>query len=257
MMSEALERSIVAKDPGAPDLAGRLGAAAGPAILRTASNPEWEVRALALECLDAAGVPDRDRAFLRALRDDDINVRQTAVHYLERCAEKDDVPDLFAEMRENRDAEVREHAALLIGRLGDGAVLTDLATRRTVEEDAAVKTAIDLAMARLGSEEGRARLRKGLSSPDVAVRLETVRSYEYVGDPTALVDLAAAVEDHADALNIRPSNAPRYYLRICDVAVGIVVAVGDPKLGFDGTERRRFSPEELREVAAWLAGARK
>lgn len=257
MSFESLERSIVAKDPGATDLARSLGPAAGPAILRVLESPDWEARALALDCLAAANAAGRADAFVRSLRDDDINVRQNAAHHLAKCAEKSDLPALIAELRENRDPEVRESMALLVGRIGDPSVRTELELRRKVEADAAVTTALDLAMARLGGEEARARIRDGLRSSDVGVRLATVRSYEYIDDPVALADLSVALADDADALNIRPSNAPPYFLRICDVAVGVVVAVAAPKLRFDGSERRRFGAEELREVEAWLAGRRK
>jgi HEAT repeat protein len=255
--TELLEQKITAKDQQAPRMARQLGPPAEPVIERAFANADWEVRDLAVECAYALGGPNRNPLFLKALHDEDINVRYTACRHLEDTADIRVLPQLLDEVKMNDDEKVRGQVALMIGRLDDKSAVEPLKERIKPEPDDEVRDNIVLALARLGEEDARAQIRADLQSGEVETRLETIRKYEYINDPDALVDLHPLLNDHANAVNIHPSNAPPYYLRICDIVVQVVTNTGKPKLPFDGTERRRFAPEERNEIAKWLAAKRR
>ena len=257
MSTELLEKAIAAKDSRAPMMARQLGPDADPVVQKALANPDWEVRDLAVECVYVMGGPERNRRLLKALRDNEINVSYSACRYLEETAERRDLADLLIEVKENGDAKVRGQLALVIGRLGDKSIAPDLRALSQDEPSEDVRNNLTLALARLGDEEARARVRAALESRYVETRLATVRNYEYISDPNALGDLIRVIDDNADALNIRPSNAPPYFLRVGDIVVQVVTAVGHPKLPFNGSENRRFSPDERKEVAKWLASRTK
>jgi len=259
--TEALEQKIAAKDQRAPQMARQLGPAAEPVIERAFANPDWEVRDVAVDCAYAVGGPNRNPLFIRALHDADINVRYTACRHLEETADVEVLPQLLDEVKTNDDEKVRGQVALIIGRLDDESAVPPLQERLKPEPepepDDEVRDNIVLALARLGDEDARAQIRADLQSGEVQTRLETIRKYEYINDPDALADLHPLVNDHANAVNIHPSNAPPGFLRICDIVVQVTTTTGKPKLSFDGTEQRRFLPEERNEVAKWLAARRK
>lgn len=248
MNIKELETRLVAKDESAPALARQLAGGAEPVLERMAKHPDGEVRQLNVSAIYQAAAPQRNKMLLAALGDNDINVRSAAVRFLASTADAASLPGLQMQVAGNEDEYVRAEIALIVGRIGDKSAASVLSARLPVEEDPDVKHSIVLALARLGDGKAREIIKLALASPDPQVRLQTVRDYEYINNPRWLVDLKPALADFTDVWNINPPHVPVRMIRLCDVAVIVIAKVAKPKLSFDGTERKRFGPEQLAEV---------
>jgi len=250
--TQQLEAKLAAKDAEAVNLARQLGAAADAALLPYLTAADAEVRELALDCADAAGGAQRDKRLLTALTDADINVRSLALRHLRRQVDPASLPALLEQLRANEDAFVRGELALIIGTLGATSASDSVARQATRELDAAAQANQVLACARLGDKKARGQIREELGHADAQVRLAAVRKYEYIADASILPDLSGLLHDQAEVFKVSPSHVGNYTLRLCDVVVLVVARVGQPKLDFDGTQQRRFTPAELQQVETYL-----
>ena len=248
MNAQVLEQKIVAKDESAPALARQLGAGAEPVLDRLARHPDAEVREANVAAIGEAAGPSRNRMLIAALNDQDINVRSAAVRALWMTADAASVQALQMQAGTNSDPYVRGEVALILGQIGKKTDASFLQSRRAVEQDGEANHKAVLALARLGDGKARETMRVALASPNPEARLKTVREYEYINDPKALIDLKPALADMTDVFNINPPHAPPRLIRLCDVTVNVVAKVAKPKLSFDGNERKRFEANQLSEV---------
>jgi hypothetical protein len=248
MNAQVLEQKIVAKDESAPALARQLGAGAEPVLDRMSRHPDAEVREVNVAAIGEAAGPSRNRMLIAALNDPDINVRSAAVRALWMTADAAAVAALQMQVGTNADPYVRGEVALILGQIGKKTDAPFLLGRRVAERDGDANHKAVLALARLGDGKARETMRAALASPDAQARLKTVREYEYINDPKALIDLKPALADMTDVFNINPPHAAPRMIRLCDVAVNVVAKVAKPKLSFDGNERKRFEANQLAEV---------
>lgn len=248
MNAQVLEQKIVAKDSAAPALAKQLGASAEPVLEKMSHHPDGEVREVNIAAINEAAGPSRNKMLIAALGDQDINVRSAALRALWTSADAASLNQLQMQVGGNPDPYVRGELALIIGKIskkGEPGILT---SRRAVERDGDANHKVVLALTKLGDGPAREAQKATLAAPDPQKRLKAVREYEYIDDPKMLIDLKPALGDVTDVYNINPPHAPARLVRLCDIAVNVVAKVAKVKLSFDGSERKRFEPNQIAEV---------
>lgn len=253
MSVKQLEEQLLSKDSAAPETARRLGAEAMPVLERLLEHTQVDVRLGVLRCLGSLQAPNRHTLFLRALDDDDVNVRDEALQSLGSSGGREIVPGLLRYLADPDDEFLRGEVALLIGRHGDQTAINALRRRQTPESNSEVRHKLLLALARLGDPAALTALRAMLASPEADVRYDAIEGYEYVGNTQLLGDLAPLLDDHTEIFNVMPAHTQPKYIRICDVVVNTVARMISPPLSFDGSARRQFQDQELQELRAVLS----
>ena len=230
------------------DVPEQVGPDAGPPVARLLENPDSQVRELAVKTLHlAGGAPARD-GLLRALHDKSQMVRAAAVNLLPQHVTADDLPALETEVTANPDEYVREHVALIVGRLSQPGSVTALRRQFALEQDVHARRAEAMALARLGDSIGRDAIVARLHGTDPQERAAALSDLVYVNDRGLLREAAALLDDQRDAVNVGPSHGP-YYIRVCDVAVNTIDALLGHAFGFTAYDRR-YSAEQIAQARA-------
>lgn len=125
---------------------GRLNVVTGHAALSGAfSDPDASVRQAALEQVLKVNFFDDEAGLIGTLADDDAGVRRTAAQLVGELRLGSAVEPLLGVLMTDDSAQVRQAAAIALGRIGGAEAGAALADAKTMEQDAAVKNAIDIA----------------------------------------------------------------------------------------------------------------
>lgn len=248
--SQVVER-VKQKDWGVLARPGIVGPDSGPALLPLLKDPDALVRALAVDCLNAAGGAAARQGLIKALHDHTETVRAAAARYLHAHYTKEDIPVIQRELASSRDEYIREQLALLLGKTGDTANVKLLLERMQVEKDEHARHSAALALARLGEATYRQQLVGRLQQSDPNERVKALQDLPYVNDRRLLTHVVALLDDTRPGLNVGPSHGP-YFIRVCDVAVNVANEIlGKP---FPWVEPiKRYSPQELSEAKRVLS----
>jgi len=254
MNTEQLEKKILALSDEALPLARELGGTATPVLAKLSHHPDPDVREFNVGAIFQAGAGKGTPLLINAVKDPDINVSSAALRFLHRTDNSGIVSELENELAGHADAYVRGELALIMGRLDTGRSQHVVRLRLGFETNKEVRDRMVLALARLGDRTALPQLHAGLTATDPLERLSVVQSCQYFEKTSALSELRVVLNDEAAAFNANPPHAQPNMIRICDVAVNVVAAAASPKLPFDATERRRFSPEEISKIRSFLQG---
>ncbi len=251
--SQVVER-VRQKDWGVVEQPAIVGADAGVALLPLLEDPDPQVRALTVACLNAAGGPAARQGLIKALHDRIETVRAAAARYLHAHYAKEDIPVIQRELTSSHDEYVREQLALLLGKTGDESNVKLLLARIPVEKDEHARHAASLALARLGETANRQQLIERLQRDDPRERVNALKDLPYVNDRSLLAHVVLLLDDTRPGLNVGPSHG-RYFIRVCDVAVNIAnEMLGQPFLWVEPV--KRYSPQELSQAKSLIGAVR-
>jgi HEAT repeat protein len=125
---------------------GRLNALSGRAALSAAfTDTDAQVRQAALDQVLKVNFFDDRVALLGTLADDDANVRRTAAQLVGQLRVADAVEPLLGLLITDSSAQVRQAAAIALGRIGGSDAAAALADAKKVEHDDQVLDAIQIA----------------------------------------------------------------------------------------------------------------
>jgi cyclophilin family peptidyl-prolyl cis-trans isomerase/HEAT repeat protein len=183
-------------------------------------DPDWSVRAALPDVLAAMRMPaDRIMAWVEAAADDtDVRVRAAALGALARLDAPGLADRLYAALAAS-DYSLRAAAARLVGqRKPDGGVARLIAAYERGDSDAtphARSAALD-ALARYGTDEAKAAIRRALSDREWPVRLQAARLLAGLGEADAAAGRPAPVRQppaffESPAL-LHPSFSPHAFL---------------------------------------------
>jgi len=157
----------------------------------------------------------------------------------------------MVELKDNLDEYVREHAALMIGKIGDTKAIPILHECLREERIDYTRHALTLALARLGDPQGQAEFLGKLKDPVPARVAGALEDFAYVNDLRLVKDIHPLLADPRNAVNIGMSHSP-IYVRVCDVAVSVLDRVLNHPFSFPGSPARRYSETEIAEARRLL-----
>jgi cyclophilin family peptidyl-prolyl cis-trans isomerase len=183
-------------------------------------DPDWSVRAAIPDVLAGLQMPpDRIMAWVTAAADDaDVRVRTAALGALARLNAPDATERLFAALAAS-DYSLRAAAARLVGqRKPDGGLERLVAAYERGDSDAtpqARSAALD-ALARYGTDEARAAIRRALSDREWPVRLQAARLLAGLGEADAEAQRPAPIRQppafFESAALLHPSFSPHAFI---------------------------------------------
>jgi len=224
-----------------------LDSAIVPEVARLLYDQDHEVRLLALMALGDTHTPEARRGIIKALRDQNINVRSTACRLILTNHDADDLPLLEEELAASKDEFVREHVALAMGKIGEAAADKALLEQAKREIDLDAKHGIHLALVRLKEPDSQKRYIDRLKQDDPKLLALAVQDFEYIEDRMFLSYMVPLLDDERNALNVGPS-AKKHYIRVCDVVVNVLDVVLKEPFSFGIGGMKLYSPEERTEA---------
>jgi len=153
----------------------------------------------------------------------------------------------LAQLRAHSDEYVREQLALLLGKLGEPAVIKPLQERFLTEDWPLTKHALTLALARLGDPDHRRAQVGRLNQPDPKGRVAALEDLLYIQDKTLAKEVKPLFDDVREGKNVGPSHGP-YWIRVCDVAVNVLDRLLEHPFPFEIRGVKRYSGDELAQA---------
>jgi len=247
MNSHQILEAIKRKDWAFTEQQTEIEPAAAAQILSLLEDSDREVRELCLYALNNIGGQEARKGFLKAMKDENINVRSTACRFYMNNYDAADLQCLLQELETNEDEYVREHVVLAIGKIGNTQSVEPLKQKLSGEPEDHAKHAMHLALVRLKEQSAQDEYRKSLRQNDPRELARALKDFEYVRDLVFVNDIIPLLDDKRDALNVAPSDKV-YYIRVCDVAVNVLDIVLEHRFTFEIYKRKRYSQEELTEA---------
>ncbi|MEZ4298381.1 MAG: HEAT repeat domain-containing protein [Polyangiaceae bacterium] len=251
---QAIVTRIKNKDYAVQNEAKKAGGAAVPDLAKLLSDPDEEVRQLAVYCLAATGDPAAAGPLGGALFDSDDQVAMGAARSLHPIADKVQVPTFLKAYDASGEPLVKKEIGMLLGRVGQPADMPEIKKRWEAEQEPAARLGILAGTARLGDEDAQDAFKEGLTGTTGPARLPWLEIAGYIGQPWLLRSLAEVLSDTTDVLRVAVDARPDLIqaLRACDMALWLIVEIGGAKLSFPVTRAQNFKPAELAEADRWV-----
>jgi HEAT repeat protein len=174
-------------------------------------------------------------------------VRSAACKLLLTHFDAKQLPAYISHLKTHADEYVREHVALVIGKIGGKSALAAVKGQAAVEQDADAKHAMSIALVRLKDQQSTTDYTNRLQSPDPAERVKALEDYTYIEERALLPEIAGLLSDERDAKNMAPGGH-KYFIRVCDVAVNSLDVVLSHPFPFPIDRLKRYSTEELNQA---------
>ena len=206
--------------------------------------------AFAVEEFEARGFADVDTtklfAMIRALGDEEPEVRETAIYILGEMEDPRAIDALSRILINDPEPEIRAKAAWALGEIEDARAVPAL-TRAVTDESAEVRKNAVWALGELESEDALAALAKATSDPDPKVRKSAVWAIGEIESPQAVGVLTQALKD-SDGKVRRSAAWALGEIESEEAVPGLVVALRDTD-----SEVRRFAAVALAEIESPVA----
>lgn len=253
MSAQQVVEHILQKDWDMVETPDAISEEAGPQIIPLLDNDDAQVRELAIYSLNAAGGQAAKDGMLKGLSDSDDMVRSAACKSLLYNYDAKYLPEYVAYLKSDEDEFVREHVALVIGKIGSPKAIESIKEQMNVEKDTDAKHAMAIALARMKDSTGTKEFLGRLSSNEPMTRVTALEDYLYIRDRSLLPEIAKLLSDTRDAKNMAPGGHA-YFIRVCDVAVNTLDLVLGHPFPFAIDSLRRYTDNELYEAQRVLAG---
>jgi hypothetical protein len=248
-MNSELTQMIANKDWRAVELARTSGPSVVKEIQPYLGNPDPAIRALAVDCLSAAGGPAATDLLIRALSDASEHVRINAINALQGRPPTGREAVLLQvwDADRTRDGFVRQQIPLLLGRMSARSAIPDLHRRLAAEPRQDVKDGLISGLAKLG--DGPARIAFGELLRDArGERTAEVMEYvRYLDEPWVIPLLAPVLQRRAMAVDLS-SHRKTLQRRECDLAVDEVLRISRASFSFPLNEVALYTDEQIAEV---------
>gem|GEM_PF-3081477 len=253
-----LEKKVLAKDPAAVDLAKSVGASATPRLIELASNADAGVRRIAVNCIRRTGGPAAPGAFLNAAKDENSQVRGSAMAGLKACPDPLPFMPLLEIFNSMEDPDQRCEMCFI---LTDNSI-GDVQAKQTVsgllktkipleKESPELRDAMLASLAKLGDEDARKAFALSLSASENEQEwLRKVEACDWISQdwlPKAMLPMLA-VKDEVERIGVDARPDLPHYLRVCDKAAQTICRIAKPKLAFDPATKINLKDAELGEI---------
>jgi len=253
-MADDLRETVLAKDWGATLLAREIGPASAGRIADLVGHEDRDVRLLAVTCLGDVGGTDAGMALVKALLDDDLQVRETASRGLMAHPDPKLWPGLIDAFDRSQDPYVRQQIPMIIC-AGEEAkpYAGPLVDRWKKETDESVREGFVVGLSRMGDEQARSEFVKLLHASAGDRRDRMLKYCEYIGQEWLLRPLRPILADAAELRYVGPHGFD-VNLRACDIAVRLVAGISRRKFSFPVAGPRNYTPQQIDEVRRYLDG---
>ncbi len=249
----------------ANNIAGRMaelvkkGTNAVPAVIPFLDDGDVSMRENAAIILGGVRDPRAVRPLIDTLQDKDPNVRRRAITSLYKIVEyaQTSIVDeqLASLVQYGKGADENAYLAILI--IGKVVGKSGLSVVKELGEQATDQIASDGGMAvinkrkqeaclrvlaDLGDEDARGQVRQLLSSQSPEDQAKGIEVVAYVGEEMG-GELVPLLSDKQNALDISPSKAGDYFLRVCDLAADVLRDIYHVDL--ETQKRTRYSDHDL------------
>lgn len=251
---KSLENRILQKDWDALDIVdtAQNPSEALPLLSELYQNKDPEVRLITINCLKLIRDPQATKSLIKALEDEDNEIRTTALSSVRERAETSDLPELIKNLA-NKDEFMRAEIALIIGNLGDSGSINLLKDKIQVEKNADVIRAIKLALAKLGNTEQKEFFAANLKINDSHTRYQAIQDLRYINDRNLAKYLIFALDDHGDTYIITSLNDPHTrYARVCDAAISLADQLLNHPFAFEAHDYKNYSDDEINQAREFL-----
>jgi len=253
MTPQQIVDRILQKDWDMVETPGAIPEEAGPQIVKLLDHDDPEVRELAIYSLNASGGQAAKDGMLKGLSDDNDMVRSAACKSLLYNYDAKYLPKYAAYLKSDEDEFVREHVALVIGKIGSPKAIESVKEQLNVEKDTDAKHAMAIALARMKDPAGTREFLERLQAGDPMTRVTALEDYLYIRDRSLLPEIAKLLSDTRDAKNMAPAGHT-YFIRVCDVAINTLDLVLGHPFPFAIDPLRRYTDNELYEAQRVMAG---
>jgi HEAT repeat protein len=220
-------------------------------VRRFANDPNYVVRQITMNCVEAIGDATGGDILASGLADGNVNVRLAAARALATRSYPSAASSIVAALQLSDDETFRELLVTAAGYSPEGrtiSVLTPLSAGDSVLAHNAV-----LALAKLGSETGRKMLSAKLSAKLPRTRYEALEGLCYVNDKRFSAEAKRLLSDKAVGLRIGSVRSPKYR-RVADQAVDSLVCLLGLRVSFTVSSERIYSDQEIASILAVDAG---
>jgi hypothetical protein len=248
MPDPTLAYQIKHKDYTAQGTASRLGVAAGETARPLTTDPDREVRLLALVCLDIVGGDDAIAAGLDRLTDADEQVASSAVMLLLHHPPEHHEWELLARFRSSKDPFVRSQLPRVAGRLSHPTLMNDWSGMLPAETNEDVQRGLRVGLARMGGGPSRDWFLQGLTAADGPPVRSWLADAEYIDQPWVLPGLSRLLDKTKRAEELMPDDGRNRFLRTCDLAAASIMKITKAKVSFPFPRMSQLTAEELAQV---------
>jgi hypothetical protein len=199
--------------------------------------------------------PMRTCLLAELLNHDSLDVRLDAIAQLETSVGSNGFELLRQFLANGEDAGLRGRVALLLGRSNNATLIEDIKSAYAQTTSTQVHEDYDLALARLGNQDGLQRVSARLETTLPLEKLIAIRNFIYVASPKALRVLTPELDDKTPILNLRPVHSNyENWLRTCDIVVEVISIVAPNALDFDpvADPRSALTDEQIQEAREFL-----
>lgn len=250
-MANDLRATVLDKDWGATLLAREAGPAGAGRISDLVGHEDRDVRLLAVTCLGDMGGPEAGGALVKALLDEDLQVREVAGRGLLAHPDPKLWPALLSAFDASEDPGARGRIPLIMCAGEERPDPDPLVQRWKKETDDGVREGLVVALSRAGVEEARTEFVKRLQLSSGDRRDTMLRHCEYVSQEWLLQPLKSILADTTSLRYIGPHD-DEVNLRACDIAVNLVAKVSGRTFSFPVSYGKNYTPQQIDEVRKYL-----
>lgn len=255
-MNKRLDSLLQEADWEAVDVAEQQGSAALDVIERYLSHSDPRVRLLVVDCVVAADGDDAAALLVKALRDDDEQIRANAMNGLKEHLPNGMQGELLAVLREADFWYLRQQIPMALAKMGNSSVRSALQSVYTERspDDVRVQTGYRAALAKLGDPQAREAFAEQLSNArgeEVYRLMELVR---YIGEPWLIPSFLPLLEQKEVAKVYRSGLGSSMTIRrrTCDLAVDAVLDLSDHSFSFEKDRSAQYTDEQIAEVTRYV-----
>jgi len=246
----ALVQAVRDKDFMAQITARQGGADAVDALTPLLSEPEFEVRLLAIYCIAETGQARAADALIPMTLDTNPQIAVAAAQRVHLLSTAQSVPAILRVLPDCEEPLVRRELALALGKVAGPGKIPEMREQLARETSQLAYQGMLAALARLGDDESRKTFAHGLHDTEGMARKSWLDLVEEIGQPWLIAPLAGALGDPAPIIRIGVDALPDFpdALRACDLAVNLIAKIAARSFSFEMTDAKNYSAEELDEV---------
>lgn len=251
----SIAEAIKNKDWRAVQTAQASGPAVVPQVEPFTKDQDMVIRALATDCLAAAGGPRAQELMIKALLDPSEQVRIAAVNGLHARPPQGQEAALFEawdKASDQRDGYVRQQVPMIAGRLGKPASIDEIRTRRREETRGFVQDGLLSGMAKLADPDARKEVGRTIRASFGKRIAEFMPFVTYLDDQWTLPYLLPLMDHQEEALELS-THIVSFKRRGVDLAVDEVLRLKPGMFQIPRDTTSNYTPAQIAEVKKFLA----
>ena len=220
-------------------------------LIEIVRSGDPDIRLLALACLNAIGGLETTHTALSLLEDPDPQIAVDALQVLYKHPPHNDPDSLFKTYQAVQSGFLKAHLARIAGVLEP---TPDPKPWKKLWKDGQEEPAASglmTALARMGDFEAKAQFVLEMNNAIGAEFEPFFEAARYIADPWTIPLLDNLLERTDPVLTLQVLGKPKS-LRVCDLAVELLVELTEPELSFTVDLISQYSPEQILELRSNL-----